>query len=125
MSPILQGGGCGMSFTFRFLKPGDPYYPNWVAMRRRTSFAWLAFAAWPLLAVLLGGALLVVGLPGGPLLWGAGLALVFIFVVRQRQVNWPCPRCGLPFYRAWWGYRACANHCRHCGLPEYAPHESF
>lgn len=108
---------------FRFLKPGDPYYPNWIEMRRRTRQSWLAFAVWPFLSFLLGFALLPLGLPGIPLLWGGALAACPFFVVQWRRVYWPCPRCGRPFYYDWGYWGIFVDKCLHCGLSEYAPNE--
>jgi hypothetical protein len=109
-----------MSFLFQFLKPGDPYYPNWVDMRRRALIAWLTFAAWApataLLALLLGAALRL----RGALLWAAVPTTLVFIAARVYATSWPCPRCGRPFYRSWWVYWPFANNCLPCGLPEYA-----
>jgi len=110
-----------MSFTFRHLKPDDSYFPNWQDMRHRTRLAWLAFAAWLpltlLLSLLCNTTLRWHGFP-----WVALPGALLIIVARLYQTAWPCPRCGKPFYfyAGLWLYWPFANSCLHCGLPEYA-----
>jgi len=115
-----------MSFTFRFLKPSDPYFPNWVDMRRRTVLAWVGFAAFGPLSLLLDFfCFLAFRLEGLP--WVALPGVLLFFGLAIYQGLWPCPRCGNPFYSSggmllYWPF---ANNCLHCKLPEYAPNGDY
>ena len=37
-----------MSFTFRHLNPEDPYYANWLELRKRQRWFWLAIVGFVL-----------------------------------------------------------------------------
>jgi hypothetical protein len=115
-----------MSFLFQFLQPGDPYYPNWVELRRRTLIAWLAFAAWIPVSLILALLLDTLFRLPGALVWAAGPLAVVVMCVQVYRTAWPCPRCGQPYYGSWFLRRyGLANRCLHCGLPEYAPHGDY
>jgi hypothetical protein len=117
-----------MGYNFNNVKPGDPYYANWCEKRWRSRMVWIAVIAWmpvTLLNVVVVDFVLIeifeVHTPWGLLaILPPFLALILInFYV----ADWPCPRCGKPFY---WrggffgGSWAFADNCLHCGLPEYA-----
>ena len=112
------------SYRFRFLKPADPYYANWVDVRQRTLVSWLSilvFVLWPFIA---GG--LEVGIAWAfgtavSLFWTAIFPMIVFVILRFWMAYWPCPRCGNPYYTTWYCYWPFAFHCLHCGLPEYAP----
>ncbi len=108
-----------MGFTFRHLKPTDPYFACWLERKRRTRQFWLAFLAWPFATV----ALSVIWqslLKDSSFFWVLLVTVPPLVFFRLRQVRWPCPRCGNPFYASGFLYRAFANSCLHCGLLEYA-----
>jgi hypothetical protein len=49
------------------------------------------------------------------------LALVVLFTaLSNRVLQWPCPRCGEPFFRTWWYHNPFARKCAHCGLRKSA-----
>lgn len=111
-----------MGYLFNFIKPGDPYYPNWVDLRRRRlAFRLALLGCLPVtigLAVICGmlfdnhqSSFFLVAIP----------TLLVLVVLNWRRANWPCPRCGKPFYNSWFVYWPYADNCSHCGLPEYAP----
>ena len=104
-----------MSLMFTSLKPEDPYYPNWLNLRRRTRRFWIIFWIWPLMFALLVGLFknAFVAFP---------VALLIVAAARFYQATWPCPRCGEPFYydNRWLWYWPFALRCMHCGLQEYA-----
>src|SRR5262249_44364051 len=108
-----------MGFTFRHLKPDDPYFANWQEKRRRTRRLWLALVAWPIVSLALSGACLAsFKTDGFP--WVVLPATILAAVLSLHLVRWRCPRCGKPFYKTWYSYRPFANMCMHCGLLEYA-----
>ena len=115
----------GQPMGIMFLKPEDPYYPNWVNMRQRTRAAWFAIALWLPTTFLFSGVLrLIFGLDGS-FFWAALPTTCIVIVFRVYQTTWPCPRCGRSFYWtccAYWGFTSC---CLHCRLPEYAPHGEY
>ena len=110
-----------MARTYCALKASDPYYTTWLDLRRRTFFKWLAvFPGLPLVTApgwLLGSVL-------GPIAVWSTLALIpaAVFILGLYAAAWPCPRCKHAFYlERLDGYWPFADHCLHCGLPEYAP----
>jgi len=48
--------------------------------------------------------------------------LVLLIIARSRLSEWPCPRCGKPFFtRAWFSFSdPFVRRCFHCGLPKYS-----
>jgi hypothetical protein len=115
-------------FTRRFsdLKPEDPYYAAWVKWRRRRALALQAFFIW----FPAGGALSLLLKAAIDTLCSCNLS-PFVFLLSLAGIvigvsiyvtDWPCPRCGKPFYREFLRYSSFADNCLHCGLPEYAPH---
>jgi hypothetical protein len=109
-----------MGFAFGFLKPTDPYYPAWQERRRRLRGVWLAFGVTIPGTVLLLLAIESLFGPGWEALALLPIALAWI-LPGLRYCFWPCPRCGKPFYAAWWLTWPTADRCLHCGLPEYSP----
>lgn len=128
-----------MSFLPPFLKKTDPYYPNWIEMRRRTRVGCIGgimLLPLTLIFLSLSDAVLRMCL-GSENCWflSAALALV-LFIVLGRYLGrpsreWPCPRCGKRFYKlelqffARWNGLVYNDYCHHCGLPEYAPNGDF
>ena len=121
-----------MGYNFNNVKPGDPYYANWCEKRRRSRIRWIgSLALAPITVLIFLGvqfALMRVFEVNTP--WG-GLVLLPAFLglwaLTAYAADWPCPRCGKPFY---WrasllggGYWPFADNCLHCGLPEYAPRD--
>ena len=110
-----------MSFMFRFLKPDDPYYPNWVHGRRRARLFWLVLALWPPSTFLVSAILRAFFGPNVAFVVAGLLTACIVLAFRVYQVAWPCPRCDRPFY---WGL-GYGSYCVHCRLPEYAPHGDY
>lgn len=107
---------------FQALKPSDPYYANWLELRRRRKRAWIAFFTWPLVALIMSGILGVIFGPShGTFLGGGLLAGLVVFGFRASPMEWPCPRCGRPFCRDGFISWPFTDRCLHCGLWEYAP----
>src|SRR5262245_37679733 len=111
-----------MSPAFATLKPTDPYYGNWVEMRRRAKIKWLLFLCWPLMICLNSMVVHVItGSPSGAV-WFVLVWIVILYLAGMWQMQWPCPRCNQPFYyRNAFSQRPWADNCLHCGLREYAP----
>lgn len=112
-----------MGYTFKFVKEGDRYYPNWVDMRRRFRDCWLVFiAAGPINFLAMVFLDVAFGIHSSSIWFSMfGVYAVAMFAMRIWAVNWPCPRCGKPFYRSLFVTWTLAGNCLHCGLPEYAP----
>jgi hypothetical protein len=112
-----------MGLKFQNLQLGDPYYANWLEMRRRTVIFWVCFAAlppvWGILEVARELTLVRLAWTFAAMV---ALAIAFFFI-RFWQVSWPCPRCGNSFYIRLFG--PIQDSCLYCGLPEYAPHGDF
>ena len=108
-----------MSFTFRHLKPEDPYYANWLDLQKRQRWFWLALPGFVLSTIILGLVSSVVfkkeGFP-----WFALPGLLLLIGTRLYQVRWACPRCEQAFYMRSTHYWPFANSCLHCGLSEFA-----
>src|SRR4051794_36983117 len=115
---------------FKGLRPSDPYYPNWLSLRRRVIGGRLALVV--MLACLAWS--MIVRQTGGPAELTAMVSLALAMVAnlfvgyRWSWRRWPCPRCGKQFYVS---DLHCGipleprfpehTHCVHCNLPEYAP----
>jgi ribosomal protein S27AE len=108
-----------MGFTFRHLKPTDPYYACWLERKRLTRVFWLALLAWPIVTLALHEALEVLCQKPG-FLFALLPTLPVVFLLSLQQARWPCPRCGNSFYARQFRYFPFANSCLHCGLLEYA-----
>src|ERR1700732_4199131 len=115
-----------MTFKFQSLKPSDPYYSNWVEMRRRRRMAVIGFVAFPFAGLLLTHLLSTTfgGTGDDYVFWVIIPLMAVIALAYWRLMIWPCPRCGNWFYwclgliQIVWLF---ATHCMHCGLPKYAP----
>src|SRR3989442_765481 len=113
-----------MGYRFNFVKPDDPYYPNWVEKRRRARIFWLCSLAW--LPVTFLSVLFIWWGFDTEVQWGllGAIPTTIVYVgVRFYTLEWPCPRCGRPFYYVPWFFFPFADNCLHCGLPEYAPRD--
>ena len=113
-----------MSFRKKDLQPEDSYYSQWMTYARvwRRSMTLLLLLFWggPLLTTLVVEPLW----PNPPGLVVAALLAPWVIaaiVVSQAPNRWPCPRCGKPFHKIFWGYNAFARRCLHCRLPKWTP----
>jgi hypothetical protein len=113
-----------MGYLYRFLKPSHAYSANWQEMRRRRKVYWISTALlFPVMVLLCGlvsplCSLLQSDLPVFIVAMAVMAAYTAVHVYR---LKWPCPRCGRPFFWAWWPYPPMACRCLHCGLELYAP----
>src|SRR5262245_7527006 len=111
-----------MGFTYRYLRPSDPYYPKWRAMRRRSRILFWGTVGLGFLAVFVSGLLsnLFRDVPREVFFVTASGASVIVAVALSFwSLSWPCPRCGKPFYGSV-SLRRFRDNCPHCGLREYA-----
>jgi hypothetical protein len=76
------------------------------------------FVGFPALGVTL---LLIQGVPHSGWMAAALVALFFgaAIVGRIRLLNWPCPRCGQPFFAKLWFNNEWADRCMHCRLDKW------
>jgi hypothetical protein len=112
-----------MGYRFNFLKPDDPYYANWVNMRRHRLLFWAGVIAWIPIAIL--NVALVRWLTESDTLSYLGFVppTLIIYGIRMYSATWPCPRCGNPFYTGTFHSNPAASYCVNCNLPEYAPRD--
>ena len=113
-----------MGYLWTFLKPSHPYYPAWRIYRRRRRAFWLTTLAILPLVILGSVALLPISylFDSEKLIMAAPIAVMGgWFLLYQRIVWWPCPRCGKPFFTTWFRHWPFAGQCLHCGLGKYAP----
>src|SRR5262245_54333954 len=102
-----------MSFTFRYLKPTDPYYPNWADRRRRVRLAWGGVAASMVVFAVLATAVEIIFGRGGWTFWLAVVPTITLFYSGWIYLGlWRCPRCGGSFYTR---LKPFANYCVQCG----------
>jgi hypothetical protein len=117
-----------MSFLFSFLKPDDPYYANWVSMRRRWQIFWLVFGLNAPAFLAVSGLFQVLLRPHEPPWIIVPIVLLFAGAdggALHYVKRWPCPRCRNPFYSTFWVHWPFATRCLHCKLPRYAPNGDF
>ena len=97
-----------------------PSIDAWDEYRKRRKRAFFAFIAYvPVVSVI---ALLSLCLFSTftPALVVAFAWMVFLVIVGNVVVRFPCPRCGKWFFAKWWYHNGFARRCIHCGLPKYA-----
>jgi hypothetical protein len=113
-----------------------PYAAAWQRYRRWRLAFWVLFLLYlPSLA----GVSRALGWTrgsGAPIVAAAIVWMIALAIVGYPTSNFPCPRCGKPFFRKFddrpgrmsWQRNPFARRCMHCGLPKRAgrdpgPHE--
>jgi len=114
-----------MEQLFRLLKPGDPYYRQWVRFRRGLIFRTVGGClSMPIVLISLGMATYF--LPKEYGWYVAGIVFVIAVMLLSSLYRPLCPRCRQlfigPFQKSWIMAQMIQERCPHCDLQLYAPH---
>jgi hypothetical protein len=98
----------------------NPPHDSWSEYRKWRNISWLAFVGY--MPVVFGVGVLSMRLfdTFTPAFVLAFALMVFMVIVGNICLRFPCPRCGKEFFAKWWYYNGFARRCVHCGLAKYA-----
>jgi hypothetical protein len=102
---------------------GGPYTATWAEYRRSARQYIAVFLGGPVVVlVVTAGVKGALGERAGNWVFGALWLAMMALLARgsYKHFNWPCPRCGEPFFRKVATKNSFTRRCLHCALPKWA-----